>query len=543
MTITTTRAVPGTAGRLPWLTAKDKSATAMISAATMVRSMGIALACVAMLSSLTLLNILGFTNSVSAFASSSTPRLSALASPPQVCNALDIAMLEGFYPNALSGQIAGISGVASVDTFDTYATTPTLAQLQPYDMVVIAGSGNHADRVALGNVLADYVDGGGVVVHSAFETVSFSYLQGRWLSGNYSPYAAPAGGISQNDFLGTYNAAHPLMQGVGNLIAANKIQAVLTTGAEDVARYYVNSSLVMVAAKGRVVGLNAGLSGTENQGGWSANWSTVIVNAANWIYNCPPPTTPTVTPTRTNTPLPTNTPVPTNTPMPTVTGTPPTATATPIPQCTIEYTDVPLDHPFYVYIKCLACAGVVGGYEDGTFRPGNNITRGQLSKIVSNAAGFTEPVTGQTYADVEVNSTFYDFVERLTTREIISGYECGMQPGEPCDAQSRPYFRVNANATRGQISKIISNAAGFEEDPGVQLFTDVPMGSTFYAYINRLSLRGIISGYECGTQGEPCDSEHRPYFRAANNATRGQTAKIVGNTFYAECTSGGSPHR
>jgi hypothetical protein len=56
---------------------------------------------------------------------------------------------------------------------------------------------------------------GGVVVHSAFETVSFSYLQGRWLSGNYSPYSAPVGGISQNDFLGTYNPAHPLMQGVG----------------------------------------------------------------------------------------------------------------------------------------------------------------------------------------------------------------------------------------------------------------------------------------------------------------------------------------
>jgi S-layer homology domain len=114
---------------------------------------------------------------------------------------------------------------------------------------------------------------------------------------------------------------------------------------------------------------------------------------------------------------------------------------------------------------------------------------------------------------------------------VVGGYEDGT-------------FRPGNNITRGQLSKIVSNAAGFEEDPGTQLFTDVPMGSTFYAYINRLSMRGTISGYECGTQGEPCDSEHRPYFRAANNATRGQTAKIVGNTFYAECTSGGmSPQR
>lgn len=538
MTQTTTRAVPENAGKLPRLTAtvKDKSTTGMISAVTIVRGLGwgIALAFVAILS---LLNLLGFTKSVSASASNTTPHLSALASPPQVCNALHVAMLEGFYPNSgLTGQIGGRPGVASVVGFDTYATTPTLAQLQPFDMVVIAGSGNHFDRVALGDVLADYVDGGGVVVHSAFENVVWSYLQGRWATEVYSPLEAPASGFSENDFLGTYNAAHPLMEGVGNLIAQNKIQAVLTTGAEDVAHYHTNSSLVMVAAKGRVIGLNAGLSGTPGQGGWSGDWGTVVVNAANWIYNCPPPTTPTVTP------VPSNTPLPTSTPSATVTGTPPTATATPIPQCTIEYTDVPVDHPFYVYITCLACDGVVGGYEDGTFRPGNNITRGQLSKIVSNAAGFTEPITGQTYADVEVGSTFYDFVGRLTARSVIGGYPCG-GAGEPCDAENRPYFRTNANATRGQISKIISNAAGFSEDPGTQLFTDVPMGSTFYDYINRLSMRGIISGYECGTEGEPCDQDNRPYFRTANNATRGQTAKIVGNAFYSECTSGGSPQR
>jgi hypothetical protein len=450
---------------------------------------------------------------------------------PRTCNALDVAMLQGFYPNtSLSSKIAARPGVATVDAFDTYSTTPSLTQLQPYDLVVIAGSGNYADRVQMGNVLADYVDGGGVVVHTAFENVTFSYLQGRWLSGNYSPLVENVQGFTQPDYLGVYSTTHPLMQGVGELLAENKVQAVLTSGSVEVARYHTNSALTMIAYKGRVVALNAFLSRNEAMAGWSGDWGTVAVNAANWIYNCPPPPTP-------------GTPIPTSTPIPTVTGTPPTATVTPVPTCGITYSDVPQGSTFYVYITCLACDGVIGGYSDGTFRPGNNVTRGQLSKIVANAAGFTEPPVGQTYTDVEVGSTFYAYVQRLSARGIISGYECGTA-GEPCDAQNRPYFRTNANATRGQISKIISNAAGYSQDPGGQIFTDVDVNSTFYAYVQRLSMRGIISGYDCGTVGEPCDTENRPYFRPSNNATRGQTSKLVGNAFYSECTSGGvAPQR
>ena len=68
---------------------------------------------------------------------------------------------------------------------------------------------------------------------------------------------------------------------------------------------------------------------------------------------------------------------------------------------------------FYRYVQCLACRTVLGGYSDGTFRPGNPITRGQLSKIVANAAGFTGTPTAQTFQDVAPGSTYLDFVGRL----------------------------------------------------------------------------------------------------------------------------------
>ena len=220
--------------------------------------------------------------------------------------------------------------------------------------------------------------------------------------------------------------------------------------------------------------------------------------------------------------------------------TPPTpaphpVTATPT-ACPVQFSDVPSTDTFYASIRCLACRGIVSGYSDGTFRPNNQVTRGQLAKIVSNAAGFSESVSGQTFQDVPPSHTFYEFIQRLTTRGYMTGYACG-GPGEPC-VSNRPYFRPNANATRGQTSKIVSNAAGYIEVPSGQTFQDVPPSHTFYEFIQRLAARGVMGGYECGGPNEPCiGPENRPYFRPGNDVTRGQSAKIAANTFYPNCAS------
>ena len=56
----------------------------------------------------------------------------------------------------------------------------------------------------------------------------------------------------------------------------------------------------------------------------------------------------------------------------------------------------------------------------------------------------------------------------------------------------------------------------------------------------RQRTNGVISGYGCGGAGEPCNPPgNRPYFRTYNSATRGQTSKIVANTFYPGCQTPG----
>jgi hypothetical protein len=210
-----------------------------------------------------------------------------------------------------------------------------------------------------------------------------------------------------------------------------------------------------------------------------------------------------------------------------------TATST---ACTITLTDVDESNVFYPFIRCLACRGIIGGYDDGTFRPFNDITRGQIAKIVSNAAGFDEDPGAQIYEDVPVGSPFYQWINRLSMRGHIGGYPCGLLEGEPCiEPDNLPYFRPSNSATRGQLAKIVANAAGLGGTPTGVFYTDVQEDHTFYLWIMRLTELEVMSGYDCGGEGEPCDDQQRPYFRPFNNVTRGQASKIVANTFFPGC--------
>ena len=98
----------------------------------------------------------------------------------------------------------------------------------------------------------------------------------------------------------------------------------------------------------------------------------------------------------------------------------------------------------------------------------------------------------------------------------------------PC-AGGTPCFNGGANVTRGQVAKIVANAAGFSDAiPSTQqTFTDVPPSNPFWLYIERWPAgHGVISGY---TTSPPCPAGQAPCFLPVNNVTRGQMAKIDAN--------------
>ena len=126
-----------------------------------------------------------------------------------------------------------------------------------------------------------------------------------------------------------------------------------------------------------------------------------------------------------------------------------------------HFPDVAPGSTFYDYIETAYNLGLVQGYPDGTYGPNNNVTRGQLAKIIVNAAIIADPghwtledPPANTFEDVPVGSTFFQHVETAASHHLVSGYGCG-GPGEPCGAGNKPYYRPSADATRAQISKII----------------------------------------------------------------------------------------
>jgi hypothetical protein len=198
------------------------------------------------------------------------------------------------------------------------------------------------------------------------------------------------------------------------------------------------------------------------------------------------------------------------------------------------FTDVPLDNTFFEYIEKMACNSLVSGYNasppctTGTpcYRPNAFVTRGQMAKFISNAAGYTDtiPATTQTFTDVPHAHAFWLFIERVYLHGIVTGYNAS----PPCTTGT-PCYLPGANVSRGQTAKFVSNARGYTDaiPPTQQTFTDVPPTNTFWLYIERAYVHSVIGGYSTNppcTGGTPC-------FLPGADVTRGQMAKFVANAF------------
>ena len=192
----------------------------------------------------------------------------------------------------------------------------------------------------------------------------------------------------------------------------------------------------------------------------------------------------------------------------------------------------------YVIAAALAALSMVWGHTAAHASPlganDNFVSRARVAQQVSNAAGFHEDPGAQIFEDVAPNNHYYQWINRLANRGVMGGYICGTTPQEPCVAPAnRPYFRPDAEAFRGQVAKIVSNAAGFGENPSSQSFEDSAPGTTFYVWVQRLADRSLVTGFACGTTAyEQCVApDNRPYFRCYGHMLMPELTQLVNSTF------------
>ncbi len=171
--------------------------------------------------------------------------------------------------------------------------TPTLVQLQQYDAVLVYSDAGFNDSVALGNVLADYLDnGGGVVLATfAYNNAGAQGIAGRIRTAGYLPFTT--GFVSEANGLTLVKGqpSHPILSGVFSFqggTSSHHIAGISATSNAVLVAHWSNGQ-PLVAAKqlplGQIVGLNFYPPSSDARADfWTANTdgARLIANALLW---------------------------------------------------------------------------------------------------------------------------------------------------------------------------------------------------------------------------------------------------------------------
>jgi hypothetical protein len=196
---------------------------------------------------------------------------------------LNVAIVAAASSSTTAGQftdpqskLMGTGRFNSVSIINASLTTPTLADLQQYHSVMVWSNVNFQDSVALGNVLADYVDAGGGVVVAIFAnttTTANRWLGGRWVNG-YEVIPS-RGGTTSGTAASLGNIlvpGHPLMNGVntfhGGTSSFRPTNTTVTAGSTKIAQWSDGRTLVAVGSTHRRVDLGMYPPSAHVSAGW-----------------------------------------------------------------------------------------------------------------------------------------------------------------------------------------------------------------------------------------------------------------------------------
>ncbi|WP_432355850.1 S-layer homology domain-containing protein [Sporosarcina sp. A2] len=149
----------------------------------------------------------------------------------------------------------------------------------------------------------------------------------------------------------------------------------------------------------------------------------------------------------------------------------------------VTFKDVSKSMASYEAIMNLTQRGVISGYTDSTFRPAEDVTRGQAAKFIAGIMNLdTSKVVDPKFTDVPKSHPFYKYIAALNQEKVIQGY-------------GNDKYGVNDKLTRGQMAIIIGKAFGFEEKELVNdKFVDVNKKLPYAQYVQALIDYDITRG-------------------------------------------------
>lgn len=170
--------------------------------------------------------------------------------------------------------------------------------------------------------------------------------------------------------------------------------------------------------------------------------------------------------------------------------------------------DVSKDHWAFSYIGELVDKGVLEGYDDGSFRPENTVTRAEWAKIMVLAAGL--PVNDNNVYFTDMQGHWANMYVN-TARDYLSAYTDGTY--KPDQAAVREDVTVSMVRLKGYDTSNVDYSY-------LNQFSDTAsISNSLKAYVAVAVEKGLIDGFDDGT------------FRGQNTLTRAEAAALLWRAF------------
>ena len=175
------------------------------------------------------------------------------------------------------------------------------------------------------------------------------------------------------------------------------------------------------------------------------------------------------------------------------------------------FTDLPTSHWAYNSVNKMQQEGIITGFEDGTFRPDEAVTREQFVTLLAKKMNLPAPIITIPLGDVEDGRWSKEFIDKCVY----------FLPGGYVEDDTY-YFRPSDKSLREEIAFAMVMALGLEEStPNYSVldkFSDKSLiNSEYYDLVAIAVERGIMNGNANGT------------FNPKGALTRAEGATVVKN--------------
>jgi N-acetylmuramoyl-L-alanine amidase len=185
-----------------------------------------------------------------------------------------------------------------------------------------------------------------------------------------------------------------------------------------------------------------------------------------------------------------------------------------------SFPDVNESMPAYEAIGYLSAAGVISGYVDGSFGPGDILKRGQATKMLVLWQD-TPLVTGKS-SFPDVDAVYRDYIETACTEGWITGFSNGR-------------FKAYSTLTRQQMAIIMVRAMGWEQT-ALEL-SEEQVAEALTAFVDETKVSDVARPYVAIAASQGLfggDAEGR--LKPQDGITRAQFCLVV---YRAELSTGG----